>query len=91
MYNPPILHALSYVVTMLVILHRLIIWIFKKTTLGLDSRINLSLEYIYIYIYIYIREFQPMASAPDDALSHQTKTPIGFWCRWRLNSRSLIQ
>ena len=23
-------------------------------------------------------------------LYHQTKTPISFWCRWRLNSRSLI-
>ena len=22
---------------------------------------------------------------------HQTKTQIGFWCRWRLNPRSLIQ
>ena len=22
---------------------------------------------------------------------HQTKTPINFWCRWRLNLRSLIQ
>ena len=32
-----------------------------------------------------------MASAPDDALYHQTKTPIGFWCRPRLNPRSLIQ
>ena len=66
MYNHPILHALSYVVTMLVILHRLIIWIFQKTTLGLDPRINLSLEYIYIYI----KEFQPITSALDDALSH---------------------
>ena len=25
------------------------------------------------------------------ALYHQTKTPIRFWCRWGLNSRSLIQ
>ena len=32
-----------------------------------------------------------MASAPDDALYHQTKTSIGFWCRQRLNSKSLIQ
>ena len=22
---------------------------------------------------------------------HQTKIPNGFWCRWRLDSRSLIQ
>ena len=32
-----------------------------------------------------------MASALDDALYHQTKTPISFWCRRGLNSRSLIQ
>ena len=32
-----------------------------------------------------------MVSAPNDALYHQTKTPIGFWCRWGLNSKSLIQ
>ena len=25
------------------------------------------------------------------ALYHQTKIPNGFWCRQRLNSRSLIQ
>ena len=25
------------------------------------------------------------------AVYHQTKTPIGFWCRWGLNPRSLIQ
>ena len=25
------------------------------------------------------------------ALYHQTKTPINFWRKWRLNSRSLIQ
>ena len=24
-------------------------------------------------------------------LYHQTKTPIGFWCKWRLNGRFLIQ
>ena len=22
---------------------------------------------------------------------HQTKTPIGFWCKWGMNHRSLIQ
>ena len=41
--------------------------------------------------FFFLREFQPMASAPDDALYHQTKTPIGFWYRPRLNPRSLIQ
>ena len=32
-----------------------------------------------------------MASAPDDALYHQTKIPIGFWYRRGLNPKSLIQ
>ena len=26
------------------------------------------------YMFFFLREFQPMASAPDDALYHQTKT-----------------
>ena len=26
----------------------------------------------------FLTEFQPMASTPDDALYHQTKTSIGF-------------
>ena len=41
--------------------------------------------------FFFFREFQPMASAPDDALYHQTKTPIGFWYRRGLHPRSLIQ
>ena len=28
-----------------------------------------------------LREFQLMTSVLDDALYHQTKTPIDFWCR----------
>ena len=33
-----------------------------------------------------------MKSTSDDCtLYHQTKTPIDFWCRRGLNSRSLIQ
>ena len=28
-----------------------------------------------------LREFQLMTSVFDDALYHQTKTPIDFWCR----------
>ena len=35
--------------------------------------------------------FQPIVFALDNALYHQTKTLIGFWFSWRLNSRSLIQ
>ncbi|KAL0007290.1 hypothetical protein SO802_008792 [Lithocarpus litseifolius] len=39
-----------------------------------------------------VGDFQLMASAFDDyALYHQTKTPIGFWCRRGLNPKSLIQ
>ena len=32
-----------------------------------------------------------MASTLDDTLYHQTKIPIDFWCRQRLNPRYLIQ
>ena len=32
-----------------------------------------------------------MVSSRDDALYHQTKTPIDFSRRWGLNPRSLIQ
>ena len=32
-----------------------------------------------------------MTSALNDVLYHQTKIPIGFWCRRGLNPRSLIQ
>ena len=32
-----------------------------------------------------------MASVLDDSFYHQTKTPISFWCRWRLNPRFFIQ
>jgi len=32
-----------------------------------------------------------MASSSKNALYHRIKTTIGFWCRWRLNPRSLIE
>ena len=32
-----------------------------------------------------------MVPTLDNALYHQTKTLINFWCRWKLNLRSLIQ
>ena len=32
-----------------------------------------------------------MAFVPNDAVYHETKTPIDFWCRQRLNPRSFIQ
>ena len=35
----------------------------------------------------FFREFQPITSTSDD----QNKTPISFWCRRRLNSKSFIQ
>ena len=41
--------------------------------------------------FFFNREFQPITSAPDDALYYQTKTLIDFWCRWWLNLKSLIQ
>ena len=37
------------------------------------------------------REYHLMVSVFGDNSYHQTKTPIGFWCRRRLNPRSLIQ
>ena len=36
--------------------------------------------------FFFFREFQPMVFA-----YHQSKTPISFWYRRRLNPRSLIQ
>ena len=42
-------------------------------------------------LFFFFREFQPMGSASNDTLYHQTKTPIGFWCKQGLNFRSLIQ
>ena len=36
--------------------------------------------------FFFFREFQPMVFA-----YHQSKTPISFWYRRRLNLRSLIQ
>ena len=41
--------------------------------------------------FFFLRKFQHRTSALDDALYHQTKTPIGFWYRRGLNSISLIQ
>ena len=32
-----------------------------------------------------------MASVSADSFYYQTKIQIGFWCRWGLNSKSLIQ
>ena len=40
---------------------------------------------------LFLKRFQSMTSALDDALYHQTKTPIGFLYRRRLNPRFLIQ
>lgn len=46
-------------------------------------------EKIYIFFLI---EFQFMTSAFDNCtLYYQTKTPIGFWCKWRFNLKSLIK
>ena len=46
--------------------------------------------FLRIFFFFY-KEFQLIASAPDDALYYQTKTLIDFWCRWWLNLKSLIQ
>ena len=47
---------------------------------------------IYIHIYIYILKFHLIVSISYDyAIYYQIKTPISFWCRQELNSRSFIQ
>ena len=43
------------------------------------------------FFFFFKREFQYMTFAPDNVFYQQTKTPIGFWCRRRLNLKSLIQ
>ena len=51
----------------------------------------LTWTYFSIFFFLYIK-FQFMVSAYDGcAHFHQTKTPIGFLCRWRLNLKFLIQ
>ena len=47
-------------------------------------------NYVYLHSFFF-REFQPMASASKISLYYQTKTPISFWCKRGLNSRSFIQ
>ena len=46
---------------------------------------------ILFFIFYFFREFQLMTSALDNTFYYQIKTPISFWCRWRLNLKSLIQ
>ena len=62
------------------------------------SENNWKSKYFYInyfwfnlVFFFFIGEFQPMAFASDIVFYHQTKTPIDFWCRQRLNPKSLIQ
>ena len=43
------------------------------------------------FFFFFLREFQFIASISDSAFYHHTKTLIGFWCRWGLNPKSLIQ
>jgi len=42
--------------------------------------------------FFFLREFQLIASVPNDTFYHyhQIKTPIDFWYRRRLNTRSLL-
>ena len=63
-----------------------------KRELLLASFILLDNErYHKCFFFFFERKFQLMASILDDGLYHQTKITIGFWCRWRLNPRFLIQ
>ena len=47
--------------------------------------------FLFVSNYFFLREFQYMTSALNDVLYYQTKTPIGFWCKRRLNPRFFIQ
>ena len=42
-------------------------------------------------MFLFFRKLQSMASASDDALYHQTKTPISFLYKQGLNTKSLTQ
>ena len=44
-----------------------------------------------IPFFFFLREFQFMTSAPDNSSLSSSKTPISFWCRRKLNPKSLIQ
>ena len=50
--------------------------------------------YLFIYLFIFFffwESFNLWSPLSMIALYHQVKTPISFWCRRRLNPRSLIQ
>ena len=44
-----------------------------------------------VWIFFFLESFNLWRLLLISALCHQTKTPISFWCRWKLNLRSLIQ
>ena len=90
-FNPRLLYLVS-------ILFFLSFFKYINVRTGLLVRICLCLAFYFFLVYInqpydsffffFEREFQYMSSW---ALYHQTKTPINFWCKRRLNLRSLIQ
>ena len=54
--------------------------------------IHIHLDYIFLFIfYLFLASFNLWCLFLMIALYHQTKTPISFWCRRKLNPRSLIQ
>ena len=64
----------------------------------INVKVIISRKKYRVVILVIFREFQPMASDPNDSsllsdqdTCHQTKTPISFWYRQGLNPRSLIQ
>ena len=60
-------------------------------TLDYGSERGDNSKFCNIDSFLFWREYHLMVLTLDDSSYHQTKTLIGFWCRWELNPRSLIQ
>ena len=44
-----------------------------------------------VFFFFFLESFNLWRPLLMSALYHQTKKPISFWCRWKLNFKSLIQ
>ena len=63
-----------------------------KIVVKIGVKLVVVLEFLFYFIlYIFFIEFRLMTSNFDDcALYYQTKTPVGFWCKQRLNSNLIF-
>ena len=59
--------------------------------LNLMTHLNLNKLGFYLFIYFFKESFNLWSMLLMMTLYHKTKTLIGFWYRWGLNSRSFIQ